>query len=154
MPGVGEQSTTFLVDMTIYFVMNRNNRLPCPSHAHGSYITTMHVPSQLEFPRYYNSLPFTIAKMLLRSLLSVAILAPIAGLAAPASDVPSDKRGENLCNKYKSPPIICTPDPSVGVEETAQRAYNFYKAFVVDGDAKTMFSLIDSAYIVRYALGY
>ena len=92
--------------------------------------------------------------MLLRSLLSVAILAPIAGLAAPAGDVPSDKRGENLCNKYKSPPIICTPDPSVCVEETAQRAYNFYKAFVVDGDAKTMFSLIDSAYIVRYTLGH
>ena len=52
MPGVGEQSTAFLVDMTIYFVMNRNNRLPCPSHTRGSYITTMHVPSQLEFPRY------------------------------------------------------------------------------------------------------
>jgi hypothetical protein len=57
-------------------------------------------------------------------------------------------RGENLCSKYKSPPQLCTPDASVTVEETAQRAYKFYKAFVLDGDARTMFSLIDNSYIV------
>src|SRR5262245_990843 len=90
--------------------------------------------------------------MRLRSLLSIAILAPIVGLAAPASNVPALKRGDNLCNQYKSPPQLCTPDPTVTVEETALRAYKFYKAFVVDGDARTMFSLIDNVYIVRYAL--
>ena len=83
------------------------------------------------------------------TFLAVAIVAPIAGLAAPASEVPSYARGDNLCNQYKSPPQLCTPDPTITVEETAKRAYQFYKAFVVDGDARTMFSLIDNAYIVR-----
>lgn len=87
--------------------------------------------------------------MQLRSLLAAAILAPIAGLAAPASEAPSQVRGDNLCNQYKSPPQLCTPDPTVTVEETALRAYKFYKAFVIDGDAKTMFSLIDNVYVVR-----
>jgi hypothetical protein len=85
------------------------------------------------------------------SLFSVAVLAPIAGLAAPVNDAALLGRGENLCNQYKSPPQLCTPDPSVTVEETAQRAYKFYKAFVLDGDARTMFSLIDDAYIVCMA---
>ena len=87
--------------------------------------------------------------MRLSILISAAVLAPIAGLAAPVSDVSLHERGENLCSKYKSPPQLCTPDSSVTVEETAQRAYKFYKAFVVDGDARTMFSLIDNSYIVR-----
>jgi hypothetical protein len=82
-------------------------------------------------------------------LLSAVVLAPIAGLAAPARDIPLQERGENLCSKYKSPPQLCTPDASITVEETAQRAYRFYKSFVLDGDARTMFSLIDNSYIVR-----
>ena len=86
------------------------------------------------------------------NLLAAAVVAPIAGHAAPASHVPSNARGDNLCNQYKSPPKLCTPDPGVTVEETAKRAYQFYKAFVVDGDARTMFSLIDNAYIVRFTL--
>jgi hypothetical protein len=62
----------------------------------------------------------------------------------------NDKR-ENMCS-LKSPPALCQPNKSITVEETAQRAYKFYRAFVVDGDPKTMFSLIDSAYIVGYRL--
>ncbi|KAJ4288535.1 hypothetical protein N0V90_011772 [Kalmusia sp. IMI 367209] len=81
------------------------------------------------------------------NVLVAAIIAPIVGLAAPASDIPSYARGDNLCNQYKSPPQLCTPSDNVTVEETAKRAYQFYKAFVVDGDARTMFSLIDNAYI-------
>ncbi|KAF2677716.1 hypothetical protein K458DRAFT_318985 [Lentithecium fluviatile CBS 122367] len=84
------------------------------------------------------------------TLFSIAVLAPIAGLAAPISDVSVQERGENLCSKYKSPPQLCTPDPTVTVEETAVRAYKFYKAFVLDGDARTMFSLIDNAYIQHH----
>ncbi|KAF2872821.1 hypothetical protein BDV95DRAFT_627698 [Massariosphaeria phaeospora] len=91
--------------------------------------------------------------MHLSLLFSLAVLAPMVGLAAPVSDVALLERGENLCNKYKSPPQLCTPDASVTVEETAQRAYKFYKAFVIDGDARTMFSLIDNAYIQHHA-GY
>lgn len=88
--------------------------------------------------------------MHLLKLLIAAIVMPAAGLAAPTSDITSLKRGDNLCNQYKSPPQLCTADPSVTVEETARRAYKFYKAFVLDGDARTMFSLIDNAYIVCY----
>ncbi|CAG8960273.1 hypothetical protein HYFRA_00012793 [Hymenoscyphus fraxineus] len=82
------------------------------------------------------------------SVLSVAVLGPITALAFPASDMALDKR-ENLCN-LKEPPAICKPDPTVTVEETAARAYKFYRAFVVDGDPRTMFSLIDSAYIQHH----
>jgi hypothetical protein len=82
--------------------------------------------------------------------LVTAILAPVS-LAAPARDVslrhePFYKR-ENLCN-LSAPPALCQPDPTISVEETALRAYKFYRAFVVDGDPRTMFSLIDSSYIV------
>lgn len=91
--------------------------------------------------------PFAVI-MRLFSLISIAIIAPIAGFAAPAGQVSYHARGDNLCNQYKSPPKLCTPNATVTVEETAKRAYQFYKAFVVDGDAKTMFSLIDNAYIV------
>lgn len=82
--------------------------------------------------------------------LVTAILAPLS-LAAPAKDVslrsePLYKR-ENLCN-LGAPPALCQPNPALSVEETAQRAYKFYRAFVVDGDPRTMFSLIDSSYIV------
>jgi len=81
-------------------------------------------------------------------LFSAAILAPAVGLAAPATVQDADLyKRENLCN-LKAPPALCQPDPSVSVEETARRAYKFYRAFVVDGDPKTMFSLIDSTYKV------
>ncbi|KAK3680977.1 hypothetical protein B0T22DRAFT_415342 [Podospora appendiculata] len=94
-------------------------------------------------------------------LLSLSVLAPSIGLAAPASDLSAptlDRRDEslykreNLC-KLKTPPITCQPNSSVTVEETALRAYKFYRAFVVDGDPKTMFSLIDSTYKQHHA-GY
>jgi hypothetical protein len=85
-------------------------------------------------------------------LLSAGILAPLAVLAAPTSydtydsyDVLSKR--ENLCN-LKEPPVTCQPNATVSVEETARRAYQFYRAFVVDGDPRTMFSLIDSVYKV------
>jgi hypothetical protein len=91
-----------------------------------------------------------IMKMHLLFPLVVAILAP-AGLAAPARDIPTHNEAlwkrENLCS-LKSPPALCQPSDNVTVEETAKRAYKFYRAFVVDGDPRTMFSLIDSSYIV------
>ena len=82
--------------------------------------------------------------------LIAAMLAPMAGLAAPTGEITPIllAKGDNLCSQYKSPPQLCTPDPTITVEQTAQRAYKFYKAFVVDGDARTMFSLIDNSYIV------
>ncbi|TPX17528.1 uncharacterized protein E0L32_003171 [Thyridium curvatum] len=87
-------------------------------------------------------------------LLAVSILAPSAGLAVPLADNSLSTRAprENLCS-LKQPPELCKPDPSVTVEETAQRAYEFYKAFVVDGDPRKMFSLIDSTYKQHHA-GY
>lgn len=92
----------------------------------------------------------TIVKMQLLFSLVTAILAPLS-LAAPARDVslrsePFDKR-ENLCS-LRAPPSICQPSANITVEETALRAYKFYRAFVVDGDPRTMFSLIDSSYLV------
>ncbi|OIW32030.1 hypothetical protein CONLIGDRAFT_572143 [Coniochaeta ligniaria NRRL 30616] len=88
-------------------------------------------------------------------LLAAGILAPVTVVSAPASD-PSgflqQYKRENLCN-LKSPPSLCQPNSSVTVAETALRAYKFYRAFVVDGDPRTMFSLIDSSYIVRYNSG-
>jgi len=82
------------------------------------------------------------------TVLLAGTVAPMAGLAAPAMSVGHSIRGDNLCNQYKSPPQLCTPNATVSVEETALRAYKFYKAFVVDGDARTMFSLIDNVYTV------
>ncbi len=91
-------------------------------------------------------------------LLSVGILAPLTSLAAPASDLFNSNlaihdadlnKRENLCN-LKTPPVLCQANSSVTVDETAQRAYKFYRAFVVDGDPRTMFSLIDSTYKVRF----
>jgi hypothetical protein len=88
-------------------------------------------------------------------LLSISILAPMTGLALPvvepqAPGLASETlfKRENLCN-LKTPPVICQANSSVTVEETALRAYKFYRAFVVDGDPRTMFSLIDSTYKVR-----
>jgi hypothetical protein len=83
-------------------------------------------------------------------LLALGVLAPITGLAAPAgghSGFFDLFKRENLCN-LKSPPALCQPNSSVTVEETALRAYQFYRAFVVDGDPRKMFSLMDSSYIV------
>lgn len=93
-------------------------------------------------------------KMRLLPLLSAGILAPTIGLALPASELPVSHdealyKRENLCD-LNAPPALCQPDPTVTVEETAQRAYDFYRAFVVDGDPETMFSLIDSTYKVSY----
>ncbi|KAK3322647.1 hypothetical protein B0H66DRAFT_639043 [Apodospora peruviana] len=92
-------------------------------------------------------------------LLTTSLLAPITCLAAPlVSDddlVLRDDliyKRENLCS-LKSPPQLCQPNSSVTPEETALRAYKFYRAFVVDGDPRTMFSLIDSSYIQHHA-GY
>ena len=74
-------------------------------------------------------------------------------LALPASDSYADaslvarKPGENLCS-LKAPPKLCVPNKNITVAETAQRAYDFYRAFVVDGDAEKMFSLIDDVYVV------
>lgn len=90
---------------------------------------------------------------LLPALTTAALLAPIGSLAAPAGDAASVPQfqplyaRENLCSLQK-PPQLCTPDPSITVEETARRAYQFYRAFVVDGDPRTMFSLIDDVYLV------
>ncbi|EGS22550.1 uncharacterized protein CTHT_0020980 [Thermochaetoides thermophila DSM 1495] len=90
--------------------------------------------------------------MYLLSALAAAILAPITGLAAPAGDVMTAPplhnlyARENLCH-LPSPPQLCTPNASVTIEETALRAYKFYRAFVVDGDPRTMFSYIDNVYL-------
>jgi len=87
-------------------------------------------------------------------ILSAALTAPLSTLAYPAPEAHSDaywdslNKRENLCH-LKSPPVICQPNSSVTVEETAKRAYQFYRAFVVDGDPRTMFSLIDNVYQVR-----
>ncbi len=91
--------------------------------------------------------------MHLPALLAASL--PLAALAAPAADGSSRPAAhvnllsarENLCS-LKSPPQLCTPNASVTVEETALRAYKFYRAFVVDGDPRTMFSLIDNVYEV------
>ncbi|KAI2473727.1 hypothetical protein F4781DRAFT_426963 [Annulohypoxylon bovei var. microspora] len=91
--------------------------------------------------------------MRLLHLLSTGLLAPTIGLAYPAVFKNGDlSKRENLCN-LNAPPALCQPDPTVSVEETASRAYKFYRAFVVDGDPRTMFSLIDTSYIQHHA-GY
>ncbi|KAK3986460.1 hypothetical protein QBC44DRAFT_248117 [Cladorrhinum sp. PSN332] len=83
------------------------------------------------------------------TLLSTALLAPLAAVAAPTGTDPTALsdivKRENLCH-LKAPPVLCTPNASVTVEETAVRAYKFYRAFVTDGDPRTMFSLIDNVY--------
>lgn len=88
-------------------------------------------------------------------LLFVGILAPITTTAAPASDHAVHYEGlskrDNLCN-LKTPPVLCTPNSSVTVDETALRAYKYYRAFILDGDPKTMFSFIDSTYKVGLSL--
>jgi len=81
------------------------------------------------------------------SLLLAVVLAPIAGFAAPAGHDGVVTKRENLCS-LSAPPALCQPNATVTVEETALRAYQFYRAFVVDGDPRTMFSLIDSVYKV------
>jgi hypothetical protein len=82
-------------------------------------------------------------------LLVAAVVAPIVGHAAPTDDGILSKR-ENLCH-LNEPPALCQPDPTVTLEETALRAYQFYRAFVVDGDPGTMFSLIDDVYKVGFS---
>jgi hypothetical protein len=80
---------------------------------------------------------------------AAALFAAPSSLAAPAasSSLSSRAPGENLCH-LSSPPQLCVPDPNITVEETARRAYQFYRAFVVDGDPRAMFALIDDVYIV------
>lgn len=92
-------------------------------------------------------LPTTKMRFLL--FLSAGVLAPTISSAAPVAHDDALIKRENLCN-LKAPPALCQPDPSVTVEETAQRAYDFYRAFVVDGDPRKMFSLIDSTYTVSH----
>jgi len=84
------------------------------------------------------------------TLLSTALLAPLGALAAPTDPtaVSDLVKRENLCH-LKAPPVLCTPNASVTVEETAIRAYKFYRAFVTDGDPRTMFSLMDNVYQVK-----
>ncbi|KAK4232946.1 hypothetical protein C8A03DRAFT_19880 [Achaetomium macrosporum] len=82
------------------------------------------------------------------TIVVAALIAPLCILAVPLAA--RDDEGllherENLCN-LSSPLQLCQPNASVTVEETALRAYKFYRAFVVDGDPRTMFSLIDSVY--------
>jgi hypothetical protein len=106
-------------------------------------------------PLLLGSLSLSSVKMHFLPFLAVGLTAPIAVLAAPARDFVT-RHGflhtrENLCS-LKSPPSLCQPNSSVTVEETAQRAYKFYRAFVVDGDPRTMFSLIDSVYQVTRLL--
>jgi len=95
-------------------------------------------------------LPFPTVDMRFLQFLAAGALAPIISLAAPTGDhdgfLQQYKR-ENLCS-LKSPPSLCQPNSSVTTAETAQRAYDFYRAFVVDGDPRKMFSLIDSSYLV------
>lgn len=92
-------------------------------------------------------------KMRFLAFLSAAALAPLTGHAAPARDLTTYDdflaKRENLCS-LNAPPEICQPDDTVTVEETAQRAYDFYRSFVVDGDPRKMFSLIDKDYIVGF----
>jgi len=84
------------------------------------------------------------------SQLFVAAVAPITALAAPSQEGYHDLfKRENLCSLSK-PPVLCTPNSSITAEETAIRAYKFYRAFVVDGDPRTMFSLIDDVYVVSF----
>jgi hypothetical protein len=73
----------------------------------------------------------------------------VAAVPGSSHGLHYNNKRENLCS-LKSPPSLCQPNSSTTVEETALRAYKFYRAFVVDGDPKTMFSLIDSDYIVGY----
>lgn len=87
-------------------------------------------------------------------LAAVGLVAPIGvAVAAPAKEDLTDfyenfhAKRENLCS-LKSPPVLCTPNKSVTVEETAVRAYKFYRAFIVDGDPRSMFSYIDNVYKV------
>jgi hypothetical protein len=82
--------------------------------------------------------------------ISAVALSPIGAIAAPANYDAHVHKRENLCH-LKAPPVLCQPNATVTVEETALRAYQFYRAFVVDGDPKTMFSLIDNVYKVSLA---
>lgn len=91
------------------------------------------------------------------SVFAAGLLAPITALAYPTADssgVPYDylNKRENLCS-LKAPPALCKPNASITPEETAIRAYKFYRAFIVDGDPRTMFSLIDDVY-VQHNPGY
>lgn len=99
-----------------------------------------------EFP-WSSIVMHAAANMQLSLLFYTAVLAPAIGLAAPVAQSEALTKRENLCN-LPAPPELCQPDPSVTVEETAKRAYDFYRAFVVDGDPRKMFSLIDSTYTV------
>ena len=90
---------------------------------------------------------FILVTMRFLPLLAAGSLAPLAAFSAPTGQDEGLEKREDLCH-LGEPPALCQPDPSVTVEETALRAYQFYRAFVVDGDPATMFSLIDSVYEV------
>lgn len=109
-----------------------------------------HETKQKVSPGLWSSIVCAAANMQLPLLFYTSVLAPSIGLAAPVAQDGALSKRENLCN-LPAPPALCQPDPSVTVEETAKRAYAFYRSFVVDGDPRTMFSLIDSTYTVRRA---
>ncbi|KAI1268771.1 hypothetical protein F5Y18DRAFT_422996 [Xylariaceae sp. FL1019] len=96
--------------------------------------------------------------MLSLRLIVIGVTSVAICMAAPATHIPvsgyirrneDNHKRENLCN-LQAPPALCQPDATVTIAETAQRAYQFYRAFVVDGDPRTMFSLIDSSYIQHH----
>lgn len=84
--------------------------------------------------------------MHLTGFISAGLLALTTAFAAPARRLSAR---EDLCS-LKSPPQLCQPNSSYTVQELAERAYKFYRAFVLDGDPRTMFSLIDNVYTVRH----
>lgn len=126
--------------------------------------TVVYIPQLPPQTRIFQRL-FVFELVIMRlhySQLVLLFLAPITSLAAPASEnvvdgQPRQEKGlhtrENLCS-LKVPPALCQPNSSVTVTETALRAYKFYRAFVVDGDPRTMFSLIDSTYKVSLCLAH
>jgi len=102
-------------------------------------------------------LPLRVLSLFLTPLTTTTpptVLAHPTGHATDSRGIFHDlSKRENLCH-LTAPPVLCTPNASVTVEETAQRAYQFYRAFVVDGDPRTMFSLIDNVYKVCFELSH
>ena len=102
-------------------------------------------------------LPLRVLSLFLTPLTTTTttptVLAHPAGHTDSSSSFHDLSKRENLCH-LTAPPVLCTPNASVTVEETAQRAYQFYRAFVVDGDPRTMFSLIDNVYKVCFELSH
>lgn len=58
------------------------------------------------------------------------------------------QEGESV--QFEGPPCSVPAECQHYSGRDSQRAYDFYRAFVVDGDPRKMFSLIDSTYKVSY----